>query len=118
MTKIMVVDDSRFMRLRLVNLLSEHGYDVVEAADGEEAVQLYSEVRPDAVLMDMAMPRKNGNEALHEIRRLDVEAKVIMLTSMDQQAISIRARQAGAKAFLTKPYESEQVLETLHDVLA
>ena len=117
MAKILVVDDSQFMRMRVTKLLTEQGYEVVQAVDGEEAVQTYGNVKPDAVLMDMAMPRKNGKQALSEIRRLDDQAKVIMLTSMDQQAIVLRALQAGAMDFLVKPCEPEELLKTLQKVL-
>lgn len=113
----MVVDDSQLIRVRLTKLLSEHGYEVIGAKDGEEAVETYLQLHPDAVLMDFAMPRKHGLTALRELRRLDPDAKVILLTAMDQQAIALRAMQAGAKDFLIKPYDPEQLLAALRKVL-
>lgn len=118
MTKIMVVDDTQFVRKRIARLLIEHGYEVIEAEDGEEAVRAYGSIKPDAVLMDFVMPRKNGREALVEICRSDPQAKVIMLTALGQQAIVLRALQAGAKDFLVKPCEPEQILNALKKVLA
>ncbi len=117
MSKIMIVDDAKFIRMRLTNLLTKHGYEVIEAKDGEEAVQTYRSVHPDAVFMDFAMPHKNGMSALTEICRFDSQAKVIMLTALGQQAIALRAIQAGAKDFLAKPFDPKQVMKVLQKVL-
>jgi two-component system chemotaxis response regulator CheY len=117
MASIMVVDDSQFMRMRVANFLTKHGYDIIEAEDGEEAVQTYRLVKPDVVLMDMAMPRKNGRIALSEILEFDPQAKVIMVTALGQQAIMLRALQAGAKDFLVKPCEPDQILAAVQKVL-
>jgi two-component system, chemotaxis family, chemotaxis protein CheY len=118
MTKtIMVVDDAQFMRLRVTKLLSEQGYEVIQAADGEEAVETYRSARPDAVLMDITMPRKDGLTALAEIRAFDQKAKVIMLTALSQQTMVLEAMKSGAKDFLVKPYDPDRVLKILHKVL-
>ena len=114
---IMVVDDAQFMRLRLTKLLTRQGYEVIEAADGEAAVQKYRSFQPDAVLMDITMPHKDGLEALAEIQCLDAQAKVIMLTAIGQQAMILKALQAGAKDFLVKPYEPDRLLKALQKVL-
>jgi len=118
MSTVMIVDDSHFIRLRLTKLLSQHGYQVVEAKDGEEAVQAYRRQPADAVLMDMAMPRKHGSAALREMRAFDPQARVIMLTGVNQQAVVLRAMQAGAEDFLVKPFDDEQVLKALQKALA
>src|SRR5262245_20592234 len=117
MTTVMVVDDAQFIRMRLSKLLAEHGYLVIEAADGFEALDRYREARPDAVLMDLTMPNKDGLCALAEICRLDPCAKVIMLTALGQQQIMVEAIRAGAKDFLVKPYEPERVVRALRRVL-
>lgn len=117
MSKIMVVDDAQFMRMRVTKLLTEHGHEVVEASDGEMAVQTYRLTNPDAVLMDITMPGKDGLAALTEIRRFDPQAKVIMLTALGQQAMVLQAMQAGAKDFLVKPYDPERVINALQKVL-
>ncbi len=117
MPTIMVVDDSEFIRTCITNLLTKHNYKVIQAKDGAEAVQTYCLAHPEVVLMDFAMPVKNGLIALAEIRQFDPQAKVIMLTALDQQAIILRAMQSGAKDFLVKPYDSERVLKTLQKVL-
>jgi two-component system chemotaxis response regulator CheY len=115
--KILVVDDAQFIRLRVAKLLTEHGYEVLEAADGVAAVRVYRLLHPDAVLMDITMPRTDGLTALAEIRRYDPQAKVIMLTALGQQAMILQAMQAGAKEFLVKPYDAERLIKVLQNVL-
>jgi two-component system, chemotaxis family, chemotaxis protein CheY len=114
---VMVVDDAQFMRMRVSKLLSQHGYEVIEAEDGEVAVKTYRSKNPDAVIMDITMPRKDGLSALREIRALDSRAKVIMLTALGQQSMVLEAMKAGAKDFLVKPYDPDRVLRTLVKVL-
>ncbi|MBN1993369.1 MAG: response regulator [Anaerolineae bacterium] len=114
---IMIVDDAQFMRMRVHKLLTEHGYDVIEAEDGEAAVHAYRSANPDAVLMDITMPRKDGLAALAEIQAFDPQAKVIMLTALGQQAMVLQAMKAGAKDFLVKPYDPDKVIKTLQKVL-
>jgi len=117
MSKIMIVDDSKFMRSRLASLLTEYSYDVIEAKNGEEAVQTYRQIQPDAVMMDITMPQKDGLTALAEIRQFDPQAKVIMLSALDQPILVLEAMQAGAKDFLVKPYNPRQITKTLQKVL-
>jgi len=117
MHKVMVVDDAQFMRMRLSKLLAERGFEVVEAENGEQAVQVYRSVGPDAVLMDITMPVKDGLEALSEIRGLDPQAKVIMLTALGQQSMVLQAVQSGAKDFVVKPFDPDRVMLALQKVL-
>jgi two-component system chemotaxis response regulator CheY len=109
-TKILIVDDAAFMRMRCSKLLSENQYEVVEAENGLQAIEKYKEHRPDAVLMDITMPELDGLGALKEIRRLDPEAKIAMVTAMGQQATVIEALKLGAKDFVLKPFQSDRVL--------
>ena len=80
-------------------------------------MRLYREVRPDAVIMDITMPRKNGLEAMSEILALDPRARVIMLTALDQKSVATTAIVFGAKDFLTKPVLPDHLLLTLKKVL-
>jgi two-component system chemotaxis response regulator CheY len=116
MTKIMIVDDSLFMRNRLDKLLTKHGYETTMACDGVEAVRAFAESRPDVVLMDITMPRKDGLEALAEIRQIDPQAKAIMLTALDQPLMAGRAALLGAKDFISKPVRPGQLLTVLEKV--
>jgi two-component system chemotaxis response regulator CheY len=114
----MVVDDSLFMRNHLSKLLAKNGYETILAEDGEKAVFTYHRTRPDAVLMDITMPRKDGLQALTEIREFDTRAKVIMLTALDQELAATRAIHVGAKDFLVKPVPPNRLLAALQKALA
>ncbi len=113
MATLLVVDDAAFMRMRCSKLLTESGYQVVEAENGVQAVKQYQEHRPDAVLLDITMPEMDGLTALREIRKLDPNAKVAMVTAMGQQAIVMEALKAGARDFVLKPFQSDRVLATV-----
>ena len=117
MSKVMIVDDSLFMRNHLSKLLTQHGYETIMAEDGEEAVKIYRSSRPDAVLMDITMPKMNGMDALVEIRQFDPAACVIMVTALDQQLVAARAVHMGAKDFLVKPVLPAKVLSALQKAL-
>ncbi|WP_053960482.1 response regulator [Sulfobacillus thermosulfidooxidans] len=115
---VLIVDDAAFMRLRLKKLLTQQGYDVEEAANGQEAVEKYQAIHPDCVLMDITMPEMSGLDALKAIKDMDSTAKVIMVSALGQQAMVIQAIQNGAKDFIVKPYEPERVLASLSKVLS
>lgn len=117
MSKIMVVDDAQFMRVRLTKLLTGHGYDVSEAENGEQAIKTYRSARPDAVLMDITMPEKDGLEALTEIRKFDPGARVIMLTALGQESMVIQAIKNGAKDYVVKPFDPDRVMLALQKIL-
>ena len=118
MATVLVVDDAAFMRMMLKDILTKGGYDVVgEAADGNEAVAKYNELKPDLVTLDITMPNKDGLLALKEIRAIDPNATCIMCSAMGQQAMVIDAIQAGAKDFVVKPFQPDRVLESIHKVL-
>ncbi len=117
MAKILIVDDSLFMRNHLSKLLSKNDYEIFMAENGEQAVREYRRAKPDAVLMDITMPRMDGLQALTEIRELDPQAKVIMLTALDQELAATRAIHIGAKDFLVKPVPPNRLLKSLKRVL-
>ncbi len=113
MATLLVVDDAAFMRMRCSKLLTENGYQVIEAENGVQAIKQYQANRPDAVLMDITMPEMDGLTALKEIRKIDPNAKVAMVTAMGQQATVMEALKAGAKDFVLKPFQSDRVLGTV-----
>lgn len=117
MPTLLVVDDAAFMRMRCSKLLTESGYKVVEAENGVQAVKLYQLHKPDAVLLDITMPEMDGLAALKEIRRLDPNAKVAMVTAMGQQAVVMEALKAGARDFVLKPFQSDRVLATVRKLV-
>lgn len=113
MSKVMVVDDSAFMRMRCVSLLAELGHETEEAGDGDEALDVFKRSEPDAVLLDITMPGKDGLTVLRDIMALDPRAKVVMVTAMGQQGMIAEALAQGAKDFIVKPFEAERVKEAL-----
>ena len=117
MAKVMIVDDSLFMRNHLSKLLARKGYQTILAENGEQAVRNYRQNHPDAVLMDITMPRKDGLQALTEIRQFDASAKVIMLTATDQELALTRAIHLGARDFMTKPIPPARLLAALRRAL-
>lgn len=117
MAKILVVDDAAFMRMRCGRMLTEHGFEVIEAENGREAVTKYKEHRPDAVLMDITMPELDGLGALREIKQLDPNARVAMVTALGQQQVVMAALQAGARDFVVKPFQPERVLAAVQKLL-
>ena len=117
MAQVLVVDDAAFMRMKFKKLLQDNGYEVAEAATGVEAIEKYSSVRPDAVLLDITMPEMDGLEALKKIRESDPEARITMVTAMGQQAIVLEALKAGAKDFVVKPFEPDRVLDAIKKMI-
>jgi two-component system chemotaxis response regulator CheY len=116
--RILIVDDAAFMRMMIRDILTKNGYEVVgEAQDGAQAIEKYKELSPDLITMDITMPEMDGITALKEIRKLDVNAKVIMCSAMGQQAMVIDAIQAGAKDFIVKPFQADRVIEAIKKTL-
>ncbi|HJV35060.1 response regulator [Geomonas sp.] len=114
---VMIVDDSLFMRKMLRDILEEEGYEVVaEASDGEEAVAKFREFRPELTTLDIVMPNKTGIEALKDIMALDPAARVVMCSAMGQESLTTAAAEAGAKAFIVKPFNPELVARVIKEV--
>ena len=111
---ILICDDAAFMRMMIKDILTKNGYTVAgEAENGVKAVEKYSEVKPDLVLMDITMPEMDGIQALKKIKELDPGAVVVMCSAMGQQAMVIESIQAGAKDFIVKPFQADRVLEAV-----
>ncbi|MCR5402367.1 MAG: response regulator [Butyrivibrio sp.] len=117
--KVLVVDDSRMSRSILRAILEKAGYSVSrEAANGEEAVEAFKECGPDLVTLDITMPKMDGLEALKQILAIDGSARVIMITAAGQQDKLIGALKAGAKRFISKPFNEAEILKNVQDVLS
>ncbi|MDL4839540.1 response regulator [Aquibacillus rhizosphaerae] len=118
MANILIVDDAKFMRVTITNMLKKGGHVVVgEAENGNEAIELFESLRPDLVTMDITMPELNGIDALKKILKINSNAKVIMCSAMGQQKLVVDAIELGAKDFLVKPFEENRVLEAINRVL-
>ncbi|MBM3133082.1 MAG: response regulator [Chloroflexi bacterium] len=117
MAKVLVVDDAQFMRMRAVKLLTQNGYECIEAENGVEAVNKYKKEKPDAVMLDITMPDMDGLEALRQLMKIDSNAKVTMVTAMGQQSIVMEAIKSGAKDFVVKPFDPNRVLAAVQKML-
>ena len=118
MAKVLVVDDAAFMRMRCKKLLTQSGYEVIEAATGSQAVEMYQSDKPDLVLLDITMPDMDGLTALREIIKIDPNARVAMVTAMGQQSMVVEALKAGAKDFVIKPFDQDRVLAAIKQLMA
>jgi len=111
--RVLIVDDAAFMRLNLKNILKENYEIAGEAENGQQAVEMYQELKPDFVTMDITMPVMDGLEAIKEIKKIDPEANIIVCSAMGQQKMIIKAIEAGAKDFIVKPFKEQRVLEAI-----
>jgi two-component system chemotaxis response regulator CheY len=106
------------MRTILKGIVLKEPYVLAgEASNGREAVELFKELKPDLVTMDIVMPELDGIEAVKQIRALDPEAKIIMVSAMGQQSMVIDSIQAGARDFIIKPFQPSRVQEALKRVM-
>lgn len=111
--RVLVAEDEALIRLDLVEMLREEGYEVAgEAADGQEAVELTRALRPDLVIMDVKMPRRDGIDAAAEIAAERL-APVVILTAFSQRELVERARDAGAMAYLVKPFSAADLVPAI-----
>ena len=111
--RVLVAEDEALIRLDLVELLTDEGYEVVgQAGDGEAAVELARELEPDLVVMDVKMPKMDGITAAEKIAEERI-APVVMLTAFSQRDLVERAREAGAMAYVVKPFDASDVVPAI-----
>lgn len=116
--RVLVVDDSVFMRDIIKDIFAAGGFAVVgEAGNGVEAVERYKELKPDLVTMDLVMPYRNGIDATREILRGDPKAVVVMCSALGQETMVMEAIEAGAVDFIVKPPRAEDVLAVVKKIL-
>ena len=117
----MIVDDAIFMRQMLAKILVAEGYEIcTEAGSAKEAVEKYSQYKPDIVTMDIVMPMMeelDGIGAVREIVKIDPEARVLICSVMGQQSLVVEAIRAGAKDFVTKPVQPARLIEAVRNIL-
>jgi two-component system chemotaxis response regulator CheY len=115
---VLIVDDLAFIKIVLRDIIEKSGFRVVgEASNGEQAIVLYQDLRPDVVLMDITMPGMDGLTALKRIREIDPAARVIICSALGQQRLIVQAIQLGAKDFIVKPFQPERVVSALKKAL-
>lgn len=117
MSKILLVDDSAFMRKVLTDILLINGYEEIsEAENGKKCLEKFNDEKPDVVLLDLIMPEKDGLEVLKEI--IPLGAKVLVITAVGQQDMLNEAIKLGASGYIVKPFEETQILEQIKKLIA
>ncbi|MCR4319164.1 MAG: response regulator [Candidatus Brocadiaceae bacterium] len=117
MRKILVVDDAKVIRMVIKRILTSHGFLVAgEAGNGREALEKYKELMPDAVTMDIIMPEMDGIQGLKEIIAFDKQAKVIMISAIDQHDSLTDAIRHGAADYVVKPFEDDRMVAALKNI--
>lgn len=116
--KILITDDSILARKQLKDIISTLGSPVfIEAVDGQDAIDKYKESKPNLVFLDIVMPKKDGNAAIREIMEFDSEANIIIASSVGTQSQLKLALEAGAKDFIQKPLDKDQVVKVVNKFL-
>ncbi len=117
--KILAVDDEPNILLSIEFILEQEGYDVHTACDGKEAMEMAEKVEPDLVLLDIAMPNKDGYEVCTLLRKHEklASVKVVMLTAKGQSLDKKKGLEVGANVYLTKPFGADELLQTIESVL-
>ncbi len=117
--KVLVVDDAPVIRMLLKSILEKSGFTVVgEAGNGNEALEKYKELSPDVVTMDITMPEASGIDGVKNILGFEPNAKIVMITALDQRKFLLEAIKAGAVDYIVKPFEDERVISALKKAIS
>ncbi len=117
MAKVLVVDDSKFQRKKIVKILQSLGLEVVQASDGAEGLEMVQIEAPDFICLDLLMPEMDGVETLEKLRDLGVSTPVIVLTADVQDLVREQCQELGARAFLNKPPDAEELQTVIREIL-
>jgi two-component system chemotaxis response regulator CheY len=112
--KILIVDDSQFMRGVLRDILLPLGCELIDAEDGKVALEKFEQEKPDLILLDIIMPTIDGIEVL---KKIDKKVKVIVISAVGQEKMVQEAKVLGALDYIVKPFDNEKVLETVKKAL-
>lgn len=112
--KILLVDDSMTVRFQCKKILLAYNYEVVEAENGETALEVFKKEEPDLTILDIIMPQMDGITALKEILKIKPDAIVFMLSTMGQEKMREEAKKCGAKEFIMKPFNEQKILAALN----
>jgi len=116
--RILLVDDSTYVRTVLGSIIAEAGFEVAdEAADGEEAIRKYMNLKPDLVLMDVIMEPMNGMEATKAILNKDPEAKILMVTVLEDRGLFADLMKIGAKGYIMKPFSKDKIAKKIKEIM-
>ncbi len=116
--KILIVDDAKLMRGMIKNAVKAFpDLMVLEAGNGDEAIELFKATKPDVITMDITMEYKNGVDAAREILKMDPSAKIIMVTALGQESLLKECIDLGVKDFIVKPFTPDRILSAINKVL-
>ena len=114
---LLITDDSMIIRIIIKDVATNAGWEVVgEAANGQEAINRYRELNPDAVTLDLVMPEYDGMHALRGIMEFDPQAKVLVVSALQQRSVLKDAFKAGAADFVGKPFDNQSLQDTLEQL--
>lgn len=118
MNKLMIVDDSNIIRNRIERSMGNLSIEVVATAgNGEEAVELFKQHRPDLITMDLTMPKVDGLECIKQIRALSTDVSILVVSALSDRQTGLRALQYGARGFICKPFTEEQLILAFNKLL-
>lgn len=115
MAKILVADDSNFMRQLLIGILNKAGFtEIIEASNGREALEKAESEKPDLILLDIIMPEVDGIEVL---KKISPGFKILVVSAVGQDSVIEQAKKLGAKGYITKPFDSKKITEEIGALL-
>lgn len=110
--RVLIVDDSMVMRAMIKDVLTKDGFDVIgQAKNGKEALEQYIKLLPDLVTMDIIMPGEHGTDVVKKMLDIDKDARIIIVSGLNQKNLVMQAMDNGARDFLVKPFENKDLLE-------
>jgi DNA-binding response OmpR family regulator len=115
--RILIVDDEVILRNLLVRYMCKEGFEPIEAADGESAVELYRITKPACVVSDVIMPKMDGIDLLSRIRKIDPQAVIILMTGFGNEDVLLRALRGGAANFFKKPFNFQELLDCIRSII-
>lgn len=108
--RVLIVDDAIIMRMRIKEIARDSGWEIAgEAANGEEGLARYRELRPDLMTLDIVMPKMDGVEVLRQVREEDPQAKIVMVSAVDQKGKLTECIRLGAIDFIVKPFDKTRL---------
>ncbi|MCL1865299.1 MAG: response regulator [Spirochaetes bacterium] len=119
MKKCIIIDDSKFMRKIIAETLIESGYSIAgEADNGQDGINLYENIKPDFVTMDITMAGKDGITAIKEIKQKFPESKIVVISALSENTIKNNDKNIEADAFITKPFEKKELIALVDKLLS
>lgn len=117
--KLLIVDDSNIIRNQIARALEAHGLEIAGMApNGEQALRLFRETRPQIVTMDLTMPEMDGIECIRKLHALDPAVRILVVSALADKATAIQALKEGAQGFLCKPFTADELTEAIGELLS